>query len=451
MLQAVSKSYWCIMANSSPPLDRSPLTTRTNSPPPRTPSPAFTTAKSTQPRQLRRQVSFRTFHPNADSSETDPSEHSSIFEALYLPPGFEKFPDLNVARASGGRSSSSSDGNGNAPMLERTASPITAARNMWIGTQLDTITEQKSIATLRASNSLSRMGSRDDNLKPAQKLSAASLRVQAGHKQSFSLDDLPLRRKEQIKSSDETNASLPHIQGDYTHPNEPIQDPPHRMPTPPGLPSFGTREAHNYRIETPFRLRDFFSRSTSTTQTDGLPRGIVARGPDGAVVRGRWRATQSGYNGSVGSTALTVHPFHNAPIAKTVQETNAQPEMREARSERSERHVRFTTSAMGGEDEAPTAGPTSTELYHCALRSEPVPETPAARESSTPRVTTSTSGQARTWQEVANKSKWEEFCEFMCFLCCGVEGQGSREMAAPILPYGTSRPTPRYASSLYGR
>ncbi|KAI9850075.1 MAG: hypothetical protein M1830_007067, partial [Pleopsidium flavum] len=159
----------------------------------------------------------------------------------------------------------------------------------------------------------------------------------------------------------------------------------------------------------------------------------------------------SGHNGGVGSTGLSLHPFHNAPVAKTVrQETNhaRQPEMREPRSERRRRHVTFTPSAMGGEDDNPNAGPSTTELYHRVLSSEPVP---LARESSTPRVPTSAGGQARTWQEVADKSKWEEFCEVMCVVCCGVERQAAGEMAAPVLSSGVVRSAGRYADSGYGR
>ncbi|MCJ1365492.1 hypothetical protein MMC16_004614 [Acarospora aff. strigata] len=461
------------MATSTPPPVRSPLSSRTNTPPPRTPSPAYATAKSTQHRRLRRQVSFRTFHPNADSSETEASEHSSIFEAVYLPPGSDRVVSFHIAHAPGGRSPAPSEGDSNGSSATGTASP---ARDIWTGTQLETIIEQKSIATLRAVNSLPQLGSRSSSLtKPTPQPSAASLHLLARHKASFSLDDLPLRRKDAFKSSsDETTTFLPRVEEEYSYaypqPKAPIADPPHRMPTPPGLPSFNTRAAHNYRIETPFRLRDFFSRNTNSTQTVGLPRGIVARGPNG-VVRGRWRPSQSGHTGSMGSPGLAAHPFHNASVAKTMSQQVVLPvpapdpaarplqmQMREPRSARGRRQVRFAPSlsaAVTADIHDPLAivdprvEQTATELYHRALNSVPPPSTsalpraPDAFSSGAPRVLPRSSStrraQHQNWQDIADRSKWEEFCERMCVVCCGVEkpspGADQLPAALPILPY----------------
>ncbi len=30
----------------------------------------------------------------------------------------------------------------------------------------------------------------------------------------------------------------------------------------------------------------------------------------------------------------------------------------------------------------------------------------------------------QSWQDVANRSKWEDFCDFMCVVCCYVEDEG---------------------------
>lgn len=493
------------MATSSSPPLRSPLSSRTNSPTPRTPSPTnYATAKSTQARPPRRQLSLRTFHPHLDSSESDPSAHSSIFEAFYLTPSaVERLgTDANaIKRASTGRSSGSSEADGNMPMTV-----VGAARDPWIGTPLETITEQKSVATLRAVASLPQLrSSRDRRFKRTPvKPSTPSLALLTQHKHSFSLDDLPLRprrRNSTLTRSDSTTASsLPHVHEEherehehehrYAQPNEPTASPPHRMPTPPGLPSFGTRAAHNYRIEPPpFRLRDLFSRTNAhahanasagantAIQTIGLPRGVVARGPN-AVVRARFRPTQSGHTGQFGGPNLASHPFHAAVLAKSPTVGGRRPSLerdrppaeqprparvrREARSARARRQVRFVVSSSSVVVPHAHAEPSATELYHRALSAEPAFRRPVGGGGGgdsgsvvgTPRRGFSSSAdadghagrrhvrrEARSWQEVADRSRWEGFCDLVCVGCCGVEKPATgEEMATPVLPVPMSLP-----------
>lgn len=489
-----------IPSSTTPPL-RSPLSTSTNSPPPRTPSPSiYATAKTTQPRPIRHQLSFRTFHPHLDSSESDPSAHSSLFEAVYLSPSLittTTTADANantLKRVSTRRSSGSSEGGDG---TASTGMVVGAARDSFLGTPLETIAEQKSVATLRTVTSLPQMrSSRTRSLRPTT--TKPSLALLPQHKHSFSANDLPLRLRHQprnaaLRSSDSTTATSPpgtasptptthahsHAHETYAHPNEPTASPPHRMPTPPGLPSFNTPAAHNYRIEPPtFRLRDFFSRNAhadanafagpNTIQTVGLPRGVVARGPD-AVVRARWRPTQSGHTGQFGGPGIASHPFHAAGFAKTVTLTETPtptttmvgepsvegraPEERplrpqQPRSARTRRHVRFEPSSAGPAAEQ-TA--TATELYHRALSAEPAFRRAAGGAASPhfaslpgmPRgVSAAGAGNGRqqqqpqhgNWQEVADRSRWEGVCEFVCVACCGVERPGAgEEMASPVL------------------
>jgi len=368
---------------------------------------------------------------------------------------------------------------------------VGAARDSWIGTPLETITEQKSVATLRAVASLPQLrSSRDRSFKRTSvKPSTSPFALLTQHKHSFSLDDLPLRtlrRNSTLTRSDSTTASsLPHVHEEHEHeheyeyaqPNEPTASPPHGMPTPPGLPSFGTPAAHNYRIETPpFRLRDLFSRTNAnananagpntTTQTIGLPRGVVARGPN-AVVRARFRPTQSGHTGQFGGPNLASHPFHAAALAKSPTvggrpslERNRLPAeqrpvrvRREARSARARCQVRFVSSSSVVPHAEPSA---ATELYHRALSAEPAFRRPVGGSGSvvgSPRVFSSSADadadggrrhvrrEARNWQEVADRSKWEGFCELVCVGCCGVEKPGTgEEMATPVLPVPMSLP-----------
>lgn len=468
---------------SSPPL-RSPLSTRTNSPTPDTPSPTpYATAKTTQARPLRRQLSFRTFHPQLDSSESDPSAHSSIFEAFYLTPSAvaNLGTDLNAtatkrtsARPSSG--SNAADGNDASTVLA-----TAAARESWIGTPLEPIAEQNSVATLRAVASLPHLrSSRDRRLGIVSKPSSPALALLTQHKHSFSLDDLPLRPRPRrrrgsaaLNTSDSTTASsLPHLHEDhehdfqhelervysYTHPNEPTASPPHRIPTPEGLPSFNTPAAHNYRIPTPpFRLRHLFTSRTHHhhhhaaaatlnahgTQTVGLPRGVVARGPNG-VVRARWRPTQSGHTGQFGGPGIANHPFHAAKTPAEVGFGVGRPSVdralpglpvrvrREPRSARARGTMRFVPAVVP---------PTATELYHRALSAEPGFSGGSGVGGGSVGVDADGdrghARRARGWQEVADRSRWEGFCEFMCVACCGVERPGTgEEMAMPVAVVG---------------
>ncbi|KAI4133660.1 MAG: hypothetical protein LQ347_002099, partial [Umbilicaria vellea] len=135
------------------PGTRSPLGNSTNDLHARTPSPAFNTAKTTQSKQVRRKVSIRAFHPHVDSSEDLPSEHSSIFEALWVNPSVENLGTSADASITTDQPPSPEKSPTCTDFLQpqRTTSPNARLRTIHIPTQLTTITEQKSAATLRPS------------------------------------------------------------------------------------------------------------------------------------------------------------------------------------------------------------------------------------------------------------------------------------------------------------
>ncbi|KAA6415193.1 MAG: hypothetical protein FRX48_01946 [Lasallia pustulata] len=192
------------LAHEAMPLPgtRSPLGNSTNDLHARTPSLSFATAKSTQSNQIRRKVSVRAFHPHVDSSEDLPSEHSSIFEALWAHPSAESFDRRASTSAPGDQPLSPIKGttSNDSPRPQRTISPSAHPRTLHLPTQLTTITEQKSLATLRPT----------PPHPPSALLHSLKAALQPRRKTSFSLDDLSL----------------------FHHP----KPPPHAKPPPPPPP-----------------------------------------------------------------------------------------------------------------------------------------------------------------------------------------------------------------------
>ncbi|MCJ1314552.1 hypothetical protein MMC25_008234 [Agyrium rufum] len=235
------------------------------------------------------------------------------------------------------------------PLSLRTGLPN---RSIHLPTPLETIIERKSFATLRLRRSASLKGRRrsflsyrtssksllrkrkSKELTPGPGTENTSVSHAAPRhgddvldtledavhermsrrKKSFSVNDVTIRRhlsRYFFKSStDSYTPSIASLNGVTPYstqrfPVMPHTSPPHRVPTPPGLPTFNTEAAANYRLPPPpIRLRDMF-RFTSTpeeaewtTQTLGLPRGAIMRGTDGTLVKGRWRPGQSGQTGT---------------------------------------------------------------------------------------------------------------------------------------------------------
>ncbi|KAI4166958.1 MAG: hypothetical protein LQ343_007605 [Gyalolechia ehrenbergii] len=367
----------------SPP--RTPLQDTTNSMRSEASSPPFHTAKTTQSTKSRRRFAIPFFrHQNLDSSESIPSPHSSLWDASLAE------QPLNTTIAIGNWNAASSElpppppakakSNKKGKRKERpqSTSPPAAIEsssslrlnpNVHHPHLLDTITERSSHPTLRSYHPSIPSLRRDS--PSASTLRARSLALRKG---SFSLTDLPTPAPRALNSSSECSGSL---QDKIIHPiiHEPQYDPPERMPTPPGLPRFNTPEAINYRLPSPHcSLREKLRRHPTPEQieyrrqTSHLPPGVVMRGENGELIRGRWRkGGQSGHTGYGTQGALETHPFNRAPMADIASEGDGVV----IRSE--------DTTHMGiGPAEAPRS------VYR-------------------------------------RGSRWERFVEMTCFVCCGVE------------------------------
>lgn len=152
--------------------------------------------------------------------------------------------------------------------------------SQWPVPQLSTIIEQNSIQTLRPSQSAPR-------LRPSPKKSPNVVHCKASihslypslhprrsrripvmatlyKDRSFSVNDLDSMLNHTVTApADPHSSSISDGAIDCTqlpqYPLQPLQTPPYRAPTPPGLPSFGSREAQTFRL-TPPQPRSFWSR-----------------------------------------------------------------------------------------------------------------------------------------------------------------------------------------------
>ncbi|PGG96459.1 hypothetical protein AJ79_09584 [Helicocarpus griseus UAMH5409] len=326
--------------------------------------------------KLRRVVSTRAFSQYIDSSESVPSEHSSLYDAVLTsfesdtsrkhtePDGFLEDPGLSNNRTIG------VDGNDAAMVDSR---PV-YSRGKWPVMKLETIVEQRSASTLQAS--LAPSGA--DGYAPGNASLTAqrsppnriARRKSYGHK-IYSFDDLDLPPpRPKLSSLPNGDPRLPSRSSSSgasfelrcllnltspVEPTQPVYPPPVRSPTPPGLPSFGSPEAINYNAEQARRARLLNQQaslagggfqhpptaddeeetsccasglrrllglpSCTTPRPPVLPAGTIARADDGTMVRGRFGARQSGHGIGAGPTArgLESHPFHRSslPAART--------------------------------------------------------------------------------------------------------------------------------------
>lgn len=321
---------------STPPRafsERPPLAPNTNEA--RTdPQTPLATAKTPQSHLvLRHNVSFPPSHPHLDSSESIPSAHASIYEASVFDPSTEHVVNRsneNINCRSNDNREAVNVGHHEGCQIyndfdneeERRAADEFAWSNcvpvVYSPHRLEPITEKNSLVTLQTKTSkasfkpkgirpLTDKSSqatlprhhRRSNLSLRPQPSASTLlaipTVQPTHRKSFSLPSL--RRSNKSSSSSVTLTQSNYLS---TLPIRPKRPPPERKPTPPGLPTFNTPAAINYRLPAPpTRFRDHFRSSKAAEeyrrQTRALPRGVVMRGDNGEMIRGRWRAVPSGH------------------------------------------------------------------------------------------------------------------------------------------------------------
>jgi len=311
---------------------RLPLTPNTNEA--RTePSTPWATAKSTQSNfLLRHKLSIQTFKSYLDSSESIPSAHASIYEASVLSPSNENIPpayDGNKGPSSENVASSRQQRDFD-PEAERRAIETLAWSNFVPAVhaphRLEPITEKNSLATLQTKASSIFRSHRPTTSQSSKLTPKASINlrhapsahtlaplptVRPKHRKSFSLPSFARRSKQSSSSSLTITPS--------TFPTIPKRPPPLRKPTPPGLPTFNTPEAISYRLPAPpAKFRDHFRSSRLVDQeyrrqTTALPRGVVMRGENGELIRGRWRAGPSGHG--VGGA----HPWYAVRVENTAE------------------------------------------------------------------------------------------------------------------------------------
>ncbi|KAL8900280.1 MAG: hypothetical protein Q9192_001152 [Flavoplaca navasiana] len=389
----------------SPP--RTPLQDTTNGMSPEPSSPIFHTAKTDQSTKNRRRFSLPFFRPqNLDSSEELPSPHSSLWDAplahdsilTAIPNGnwdasvadITPLPKTTKTKAKkkGKRKGKTQPTSPplaiQPPAIDRSQiQSLTLDPNIHHPHLLDTITERSSLPTLR---------SQHPSIRSLQQRtpSATTLRVRTSalHKKSFSVSDLPAPIPSPSDSSSKSSISSQNYTIENLH-NAPVEDPPERMPTPPGLPTFNTPEAINYRLPSPqLTFREKFRRHptpeeiTYHRQTAHLPPGVVMRGEGGELIRGRWRqGGLSGHTGYGNQGALDSHPFNRAPMAGIASEADDAVEVRPQGAPRTEA--------------TPSSGPTSKHR---------------------------------------KGTRWQRFVETTCFVCCGVEGGPDGQVMPAVVP-----------------
>ncbi|KAL3426731.1 hypothetical protein PVAG01_00240 [Phlyctema vagabunda] len=232
----------------------------------------------------------------ADSSELSPSPHSSIFEAYRISPGTSEENERSVAERKTERRATRST-----PEEEL---PFRYGR----GTMLETIIEKKSNMTL---STLARTRSTDDLsslMNMQQQRDVARLR----RKQSFSVDDLILvNRSYNATGTAPTASDAAEI---YAQPKMPLQAPPDRPSTPPGMPSWTAAQVLRTRAapDIPQRLSSRLQRFFGVQEVQRQARPPMQRGPDGRRIP-RYRPPSSVYGN------IDDHPFTTAMMAKPQQ------------------------------------------------------------------------------------------------------------------------------------
>ncbi|EEQ33538.1 hypothetical protein McanMca71_004685 [Microsporum canis] len=226
-----------------------------------------------RPSGLRRVVSTRTLSPHLDSSESLPSEHSSLYDAFLS--SYES--EHNNAQPSAKKVDEESSELASASHIQELRSwdsERVRRRERLAVPSLETILENQSASTHLATSSRSRLrpcASVGVSLNSKYSYSAASSRGSSvrwnqygsriysfddhdipSFRPRFSLSGLPRERRHSCStlSSDgsfDTSCWLSNTISP-AEPTQPIHPPPHRPSTPPGVPSFGSPEALRYDI-----------------------------------------------------------------------------------------------------------------------------------------------------------------------------------------------------------
>ncbi|MCJ1328153.1 hypothetical protein MMC10_004828 [Thelotrema lepadinum] len=218
------------------------------------------------------------------------------------------------------------------PDAEPSSSPLTVHHPH----QLDTIIETRSNLTRRVSRLSNGTQSQDHSQDPDSGSSQPQARTR-----SFSLDHLrtllypakPNRDHRKLFLSTSSSSSCCFATSTPSYPLSPPLPRPTAPPTPPNLPTFNTQAAASYRLPPPSppspphlsitprtsslpfgtRIAQAFSIPAAVRPiqqerqiaeelewhraTSSLPRGAIMRAPDGTLIKGTWKPSQSGHTG----------------------------------------------------------------------------------------------------------------------------------------------------------
>lgn len=298
-----------------------PLSDRSNS---RTPSP-------TPIGSLPRKTSKR--HPlsHLDSSEHTPSEHSSLFDAVYWRASDHTQGVLARAEAA---TRVDSKQHGTDVTQDNHAKAAAAARavefavryiNNPSGTPLATIIERKSYATLKSKASSRRFT--PVHVHPHSNYIHSAACSDARKRTSFSLDEQALREHELQRCEDDEHLPLKR---NYVRPASPPHQPFQRTTTPPGRPRWpgdlptsappaplrsSSRQRFARVVRDVLRISSAPHPAQTVSTLASRPRRASMPVRTG---RAYWRPPQSGY-GVLGVSELARHPYQNAFAAANVK------------------------------------------------------------------------------------------------------------------------------------
>lgn len=311
-----------------------------------------------------------------DSSEDSPSIHDSIYEAGCFSSRssdddpielrqLEILPDRNLRRTVHHEENNENLRVHHTVTKNQVEDDVGAQFIYGRGTVLNTITE----LSAKNSNATMRTQTRPKSMDDINSVFSKD------HKRSFSVDDttaLDSFYHEAVSAIEGTPCQSFIIRDIYAEPKIPIQEPPKRPPTPPGMPSWTAHQTLPLRRSpcdasiAPRRSRRFLglpasSISLSLSITDLNSRVRSTSAPQ-VQVAPRFRPPRSVYG------LIDQHPFNRASISKVDQPVNTLPIMRpespitstETRSTfprlagrcRPSRQVRFTPSVTGQDPEA---------------------------------------------------------------------------------------------------
>ncbi|KAF3481399.1 uncharacterized protein GIQ15_04158 [Arthroderma uncinatum] len=225
-----------------------------------------------RPSGLRRVVSTRTLSPHLDSSESLPSEHSSLYDAFLS--SYES--EHNTAQPSPKKEDESTEPAGSSHVHEIRSWDVERTRRQerLAVPSLETILEHQSVSTHGATSSRSRLRpcasvgvsslskssySRASSVTPPIRWNRYGSKIYSfddhdlpSFQPKFSFSSLPSERRHSCSTlSSDGSFETPSWLNDVVSPaapTQPIHPPPHRPSTPPGVPSFGSPEALNYDI-----------------------------------------------------------------------------------------------------------------------------------------------------------------------------------------------------------